>query len=1188
MDILIIVRNESESGGRWSGKGAARMTGPTVRREAAARAAAVRDEDYHTTDNEESQESQDGGPSAVVVGGGGGSGVGGGKPFGADGRPSPYKLEQLEFLIQEIQKTGLLPHDLAMPKVDEKKGAFAGNFYMGICRLDGGIHRRIDMRCFELHEEAPALLHCTGSGIFNRLVQRIALNQGMQLSEKGLCKAVKTHGATVYKASTYIPLSTEADIFEQLNLEYREPWQREDKTDIIDKSTGRLAFQNKRSRQEAGGGPALGMGGGGGAEPLALQYRESPKKIARTSGAAGPSSSSSSQRQPFSLSHLQVLVVRTTIRNRPEMNGPDQYGSGSSRWGPPKGHPNPGESYLSAAVREFAEETGLPVPQAALGSAVDLGVGQCNSSGPKTLQLFALEAWDGLSERMATSGGRTLSRQSPPEVDLMEWWPAERAIAPPWQSGMAVQRSAGERPMIGIHPPKARFVKELAQILVQSGAACHDSAHPDSGRWVPAASAVTSPASEHSCGLLVYRFVSPQEESSVGRSVVPSGRGGGGSPGGGGLRRGDPWASGGGGYSGGGSGSGAGSNQEFDNRPQRFGVGGLAGFKLCPGPKGTLYDATRTLDGAVPTALQRVYPLHRDPVTDDVAAKLRRMEAYEIALQGDDYQDKEHQDTNSEALTYAKAAATVMGLPYSLSQLCASKTSALATLRKEPFIGENTAKKIYDLVTTGTCRQLGQLENNQCPTHSDGSLRTLTKCRQRQMLGAHDKLQLKKILGLSAIRAAKIWEGDYNGIGQQVKSIEDMRNLPPQTLELLMKPPSDEPNAAWASVMPPLLQDTTTNQQPTSSSSSSLSPKYSVDDKLLVARSDGSASECTVTAYDASRKRYSVSVDGTQITKTVQESMLTVRPSYSRSSFKFGLNHHEELQEPIPPYEAEEMRGTVLEIVRRQQGCNNCRCACTLRTEFPPGDSRCGGGAMCMSCDDAPDCWHVEFVGGAPRRGRVGHDVDLLVRHATKPSWDGTDENGTVLKPLITELEQRDLLCTKDVWQQPSLRYKKRGVVGGEYAHRKDIHATNETTHGFENLSMDYHDRLFGIWKSKQPDGTIKHRRIDIVVCSFPEELALCRLGWTGSRLFNRLLRHHCLNSGLYLTTHALLVRDAGKPLILKNESTGETVRVPAPGQACPAEVPYQFLQTEEQVMYLLAGCTKKFEKMLDPRNRNL
>ena len=190
-----------------------------------------------------------------------------------------------------------------------------------------------------------------------------------------------------------------------------------------------------------------------------------------------------------------------------------------------------------------------------------------------------------------------------------------------------------------------------------------------------------------------------------------------------------------------------------------------------------------------------------------------------------------------------------------------------------------------------------------------------------------------------------------------------------------------------------------------------------------------------------------------------------MRPSYSRSSFKFGLNHHEELQEPIPPYEAEEMRGTVLEIVRRQQGCNNCRCACTLRTEFPSGDPRCGGGgsgdasAMCMSCDDAPDCWHVEFVGGAPRRGRVGHDVDLLVRHATKPSWDGTDENGTVLKPLIRELEQRDLLCTKDVWQQPSLRYKKRGVVGGEYAHRKDIHATNETTHGFENLSMDYHDR---------------------------------------------------------------------------------------------------------------------------------
>ena len=94
-------------------------------------------------------------------------------------------------------------------------------------------------------------------------------------------------------------------------------------------------------------------------------------------------------------------------------------------------------------------------------------------------------------------------------------------------------------------------------------------------------------------------------------------------------------------------------------------------------------------------------------------------EVLRIALQGDDWQDKEHQDTNSEALTYAKAAATVVGLEYSLSQLCSqcSKSVAIAQLREEPFIGEATAIKIYDLVTTPdrSCKQLRLLENNERP-----------------------------------------------------------------------------------------------------------------------------------------------------------------------------------------------------------------------------------------------------------------------------------------------------------------------------------------------------------------------------------------------------------------------------------------------------------------------------------------
>jgi len=155
----------------------------------------------------------------------------------------------------------------------------------------------------------------------------------------------------------------------------------------------------------------------------------------------------------------------------------------------------------------------LGVPPASLEGCVDLGVGMCNSSGAKTLRAFAAEAWEGLAE--ASGGGRSLARTrpgEPQEVDLMEWWPAARAVAPPWRKGDAVQRcSGGARPRIGIHPPKSRFVKLLARRLLQQGRAAADAdAEEGGGEWwrleEGAAAAAESRGREHSCGLLVYRF----------------------------------------------------------------------------------------------------------------------------------------------------------------------------------------------------------------------------------------------------------------------------------------------------------------------------------------------------------------------------------------------------------------------------------------------------------------------------------------------------------------------------------------------------------------------------------------------------------------------------------------------------------------------------------------------------------
>ena len=130
------------------------------------------------------------------------------------------------------------------------------------------------VRCFEEHERAAALLHCTGSGIFNRLLQRVAIDNGMQLSEKGLCRAVKLGGDNVQKAGSYVALQSEADIFDALGLEYREPWQREGKADVIAKGTGgerwfqKQRANGKRARDEAGGSGALPLPGPPGAPAL--------------------------------------------------------------------------------------------------------------------------------------------------------------------------------------------------------------------------------------------------------------------------------------------------------------------------------------------------------------------------------------------------------------------------------------------------------------------------------------------------------------------------------------------------------------------------------------------------------------------------------------------------------------------------------------------------------------------------------------------------------------------------------------------------------------------------------------------------------------------------------------------------------------------------------------------------------
>jgi hypothetical protein len=64
------------------------------------------------------------------------------------------------------------------------------------------------------------------------------------------------HGAgKLQKTGAYLPLRTEAAIFETLRVEYREPWEREDKNAVVSLETGRPWLE----RNEADAADAIGL-----------------------------------------------------------------------------------------------------------------------------------------------------------------------------------------------------------------------------------------------------------------------------------------------------------------------------------------------------------------------------------------------------------------------------------------------------------------------------------------------------------------------------------------------------------------------------------------------------------------------------------------------------------------------------------------------------------------------------------------------------------------------------------------------------------------------------------------------------------------------------------------------------------------------------------------------------------------
>jgi predicted NUDIX family NTP pyrophosphohydrolase len=111
---------------------------------------------------------------------------------------------------------------------------------------------------------------------------------------------------------------------------------------------------------------------------------------------------------------LEVMLVH--------MGGPFWASRDTGAWSMPKGEPEPGEEPLAAALREFAEETGLAPPA---GTPIDLG--ERRQSGGKLVHAWALEA----DTDVSAIDGNTFTLQWPPgsgqlrefpEVDRAGWF----------------------------------------------------------------------------------------------------------------------------------------------------------------------------------------------------------------------------------------------------------------------------------------------------------------------------------------------------------------------------------------------------------------------------------------------------------------------------------------------------------------------------------------------------------------------------------------------------------------------------------------------------------------------------------------------------------------------------------------------------------------------------------------------
>lgn len=140
--------------------------------------------------------------------------------------PKKYGFEPyLEELVNNLTQQGFLLDNLTNDDYRIK--------YMGFCKYKNNPVRRIDIRFIPYNSLATAMLYFTGPYELNTIMRNAAKKRKMLLNEYGLYR-VDAEGI-----KTPVKITSEADVFEALGMEYLTPEERESF------NTGKISKNNK-------------------------------------------------------------------------------------------------------------------------------------------------------------------------------------------------------------------------------------------------------------------------------------------------------------------------------------------------------------------------------------------------------------------------------------------------------------------------------------------------------------------------------------------------------------------------------------------------------------------------------------------------------------------------------------------------------------------------------------------------------------------------------------------------------------------------------------------------------------------------------------------------------------------------------------------------------------------------------